>query len=269
MVSVVWAAVALVALAAVLHLELALFTPAPRQALRVLMYHRLAGAPDRSTVPAAVLDRQLSWLRARGYALVSLRDVVRHVSDGTPLPPRPVLLTFDDGTADAHDDLLPVLRRHGVPAAVFVVPALVGETRPYDGAPRRFASADQLRALAGAGIDVGLHSFEHVDLSRLSPAEVAEDVRRCAGWLERAGVPWQPALAFPFGAYPRKDPAAREAFLAALAGAGVRVAFRIGNRVNRLPLASPLEVQRTEVRGDEPFWVFAWKVWRGRRRGFA
>jgi hypothetical protein len=82
------------------------------------------------------------------------------------------------------------------------------------------------------------------------------------------GVPFQPALAHPYGAYPRKDPARREEFLAAVRRAGVEAAFRIGNKVNRLPLRAPLEIHRTDIQGDEPFWVFAWKLRTGRRKAF-
>ncbi len=264
------AALGVLAAGAALHAELALFTRPPRRGLRVLMYHRVAlDGRDRATVTAAALERQVRWLRASGYALVSLRDVVRHARDRAPLPGRPVLLTFDDATADAHEVLLPLLRRLSAPAAVFAVPSFAGTARVHDGATRRFASAEELRALAAAGVHVGLHGFDHADLSTLSPEDAAADVARCARALEDAGVPFEPALAYPYGAYPRKDPAARDAFLGALRAAGVEVAFRIGNRVNALPLRSALEVQRTEIRGDEPFWSFAWKVRKGRRKAFA
>ncbi len=264
------AAAAAVALAlAILHLELALFTRVPARALRVLMYHRVSErAADRGTVPAAALERQIGWLRARAYALVRLEDVVAHARGGAPLPERAVLLTFDDGTADALDLLLPVLRRTAAPAAVFVVPGFAGSERRYDGALRRFLSAGEMRVLAGAGVAIGLHTFEHANLARLSPEEVERDVARCLDWLRAAEVPHAPALAFPYGAFPREE-RARGAFAEALRRAGVEVGFRIGNRVNSVPLRAPLEIQRTEVRGDEPFWMFAWKVWRGRRRAFA
>lgn len=254
---------------AILHLELALLTRAPPRALRVLMYHRVSErAADRATVTADALERQIGWLRARGYALVRLEDVVAHAARGEPLPERAVLLSFDDGTADARDVLLPVLRRTGAPAALFVVPGFAGSEREYDGAIRRFLSAGEMRELAAAGVGIGLHTFEHANLAALAPPEVERDVARCRRWLEAEGVPYAPALAFPYGAFPRAQ-LARGAFAEALRRAGIAAAFRIGNRVNALPLERPLEVQRTEIRGDEPFWIFAWKVWKGRRRAFA
>jgi peptidoglycan/xylan/chitin deacetylase (PgdA/CDA1 family) len=262
------AVLATAALVLLLHARFAVLTPVPRRGLRVLMYHRVEEAPSRAAVTPTELERQVRWLRDRGFSLVRLADVVRHVREDAPLPPSPVLLTFDDGTADAAERLLPLLGRLGAPAAVFAVPGFAGTTRPYDGATVRFASAAELRALAEGGVEVGLHTFEHRDLSAATPAEAAEDAARCARWLEQERVPFQPALAFPFGRYPREEPARRDALLGALAGAGIVVAFRIGNRVNPLPLRAPLEIQRTEIRGDEPFRAFRWKVRRGRLRGW-
>jgi peptidoglycan/xylan/chitin deacetylase (PgdA/CDA1 family) len=251
-----------VALALVLHAQLALFTPLPRRALRALMYHRVtAGQGSRYAMPVAELRRQVLWLRARGYTLVSLRQVLEAVEGGGPLPDRSVLLTFDDGTADARELLAPLLAEVRAPAALFAIPGSAGQVRPEG----PILDAAGLRA-AAAAMDIGLHGHEHRDLGRLPPQEVETELRRAAEWLARERVPFLPALAYPYGAYPRKDPARRAAFLEAVRRAGVRVAFRIGNRVNPLPLQSPLEIRRTEIQGDEPFWVFKWKVRTGRRK---
>ena len=51
---------------------------------------------------------------------------------------------------------------------------------------------------------------------------------------------------------------------AALRECGVRLAFRIGNRINRLPLADPFEIQRLSVRGDESFGAFQRRIRWGR-----
>lgn len=252
-----------------LHLELNLLAAVPRRALRVLMYHRIGDHPGRDTVAAAELDRQLSWLRANRYRLVSLDQVLAHRSGGAPLPERAVLLTFDDGTRDHLDELLPILQRHSAPAVLFVVPDFVGRELTYGGHPTAFLGAPDLRALAGAGLRIGLHSFGHRDLTGLAPEAVEEDVARSLRWFTAEGIPVEPVLAYPFGAYPRRDPVARERFFGALRRAGVRLAFRIGNRVNPMPLSTDFEVQRIGVRRTDRIWSFAIKVRKGRRRAFA
>ncbi|HET6439401.1 MAG TPA: polysaccharide deacetylase family protein [Anaeromyxobacter sp.] len=257
---------ALAALALALHLQLSLFTPLPRRALRVLMYHQVTTGPaGRYSIPAEALRRQILWLRAHGYALVSLPQVLAAVENGGPLPDRGVLLTFDDGTTDALEVLHPLLRGLGARGALFAVPGWAGSVRELGGRRVPVLDAAGLRA-AAASLDIGLHGHEHLDLRRLEPEEVEAELARAAKWLEQHGVPHLPALAYPFGAYPRKDPARRVAFLEAVRRAGVVAAFRIGNRVNPLPLSAPLEIHRTEIRGDEPFWVFRWKVRTGRLR---
>jgi peptidoglycan/xylan/chitin deacetylase (PgdA/CDA1 family) len=223
------------------------------------------GPGDRFTLPVEVLRRQIEWMRRRGYALVRLPQVVASLRGGEPLPDRAVLLTFDDGTADALEVLAPLLDELGVRGALFAVPGWAGTVREQGSRRDRILDAAGLRAVART-LDVGLHGHTHRDLRTLTPAEVESELCEAAAWLRREGVPFQPALAYPYGAYPRKDPTRRAAFLEAVRRAGVEVAFRIGNRVNPLPLRAPLEVFRTEIQGDEPFWAFAWKLRTGRRR---
>jgi len=256
------------ALLALLHLELNLFAPAPRQGLRVLMYHRIGDHPERDAVSAAQLDRQIGWLQAHGYSFVGLSDLLAHRAGG-PLPERPVLLTFDDGTRDHFDVLLPILRRRRVPAGLFVVPSLLGREVDYGGRLTPYADVEMLRALRAAGIEIGLHSFSHRDLRALAPDEVEEEMTRSFAFFAAHGLAVQPVLAYPFGAYPRRPPDRREEFFAALRRAGIRLAFRIGNRVNPLPLAGDFEVERIGVRRADRLWSFAIKVRKGRRKAFA
>lgn len=241
----------------------------PSQVLRVLMYHRVGDHPGRDTVGARELERQIGWLRARGYSLVRLSEVLAHRTRGRKLPPRPVLLTFDDGTRDHFDELLPILRRQQAPAALFVVPSFVGRELDYHGRPTPFLDLGQLRALCAEGAELGLHSFRHQNLAELSLPEVEEELARSFAFFAAHGLPAQPVLAYPFGAYPRRDPAAREAFFAALRRAGVAQAYRIGNRLNRLPLGGDYEIQRIGVRRADGPLAFAVKVRCGRWKPFA
>ncbi len=253
----------------VLHAELNLFGRAPEPGLRVLMYHRVGDHPARDTVPVAALERQLDWLRAEGFSFVTLTQLLAHRAGGAPLPPRPVLLTFDDGTADQLEALLPVLKARGLPAALFAVASFAGRELEYGGGRERFLGPEELRELSAAGVQIGIHSWSHRSLARLPPAEVEEECARAFAWFAGQGVPVEPVLAYPFGAYPRVPPAAREAFFAALRRGGVKLAFRIGNRVNPLPLATDFEVQRIGVRRADGPWAFATKVRKGRRKAFA
>jgi peptidoglycan/xylan/chitin deacetylase (PgdA/CDA1 family) len=104
--------------------------------LTVLCYHRtaepiVAGEMDDAVVDAtpAQFDAQLRGL-GRHFRFVSLDEVVGAMR-GSPLPPNPLLLTFDDGYRDCLETSLPILQRHGVPAAFFIPTLHVGERRMF------------------------------------------------------------------------------------------------------------------------------------------
>jgi peptidoglycan/xylan/chitin deacetylase (PgdA/CDA1 family) len=88
-----------------------------RDRLAILTYHAV---PD-----SGVFERHLDVLGEMGR-FVSLDDVVANASDGTPLPPRPILLTFDDGDPSVLRTAAPRLQRRGVPGVVFLITNLIG-----------------------------------------------------------------------------------------------------------------------------------------------
>src|SRR5262245_55147977 len=99
----------------------------------VLGYHRVVqdtagdGSIPAMLVSTAMLERQLEWVGGR-YRYVSLDELSRSLQRGGPPGPL-AAVTFDDGYADVYHHAFPLLRRMGIPAAVFVVTDLVGSAR--------------------------------------------------------------------------------------------------------------------------------------------
>jgi peptidoglycan/xylan/chitin deacetylase (PgdA/CDA1 family) len=130
----------------------------PRDRALILMYHHVTGpaetpdrwwAPFQRGIPLARFERQMRFLR-RAMTPVSLRDVVEAVRGERGLPPRAVAVTFDDGYLDNYTAAFPALKRHGIPATVFVSTAFVetGATFWWD---QVFAMA---RATSAPSLDV-------------------------------------------------------------------------------------------------------------------
>jgi peptidoglycan/xylan/chitin deacetylase (PgdA/CDA1 family) len=103
----------------------------------VLGYHRVVEDFDREldgSIPAMLissrmLERHLDWV-GRRYSFLSLDDVCSRLESGQPFAKPAALLTFDDGYEDVYHFALPLLRRKGIPAAVFVVTGLIDSDRP-------------------------------------------------------------------------------------------------------------------------------------------
>ncbi len=102
----------------------------------VLTYHRVARPEDAGTFDAGVVDvtpeafdEQLAFL-VRWFDLVGLDELIAF-RRGAPLPPNPLLITFDDGYLDNHDTALPILRAHGARAAFFIATSYIEDRRLF------------------------------------------------------------------------------------------------------------------------------------------
>lgn len=143
-------------------------TPAPLPALArvpILMYHYISVPPpgaDKYRVDLSVtpdnFERQLSYLKANGFKTVSLADVYAHLSEGKPLPPKPVVLTFDDGYLDAYTKAFPLLKKYGMRGTFFVSTDLINYKNP------EHVTWKMVREMADAGMSIESHARTHRDL---------------------------------------------------------------------------------------------------------
>jgi peptidoglycan/xylan/chitin deacetylase (PgdA/CDA1 family) len=153
--------------------------------LRVLMYHKVNRQPGNPvTVSPERFETQMALLRRLGYEVVGLDDVLAYYFAGAALPPRAVLITFDDGYEDNLENALPVLERFGYPAVLFVPLGYVGESRPLPhdesllsrGIVNRTLDWDQLLELERRGVRIESHGISHVPLAELEVGEAAREI---------------------------------------------------------------------------------------------
>ncbi|MFF9273773.1 polysaccharide deacetylase family protein [Streptomyces griseosporeus] len=205
----------------------------------VAMYHSVGDRtcdPYRITVTPERLERQLLWLRARGLRGVSVAELLaaRARGAGHGL----VGLTFDDGYADFVTDALPVLRRHGCTATLFVLPGRLGGDNTWDSpGPRKpLLTADGIRRAAAEGMEIGSHGLTHVDLTTADDLTLkAETVQSRAALADLLGRDVD-GFCYPYG---RVD--AR--VVAAVRAAGYRHACAIDPG----PLTGPLALPRIHI----------------------
>lgn len=184
----------------------------------VLMYHSVGPGvspeedPYQLTVTAERLDAQLRALRRQGLRGMAMRDLLATGGHGVR---HGVGLTFDDGYVDFVEEAVPVLRRHGATATVYALGGRLGGDNSWDAdAPRKpLMTAEQIRAAADAGMEIGSHGLMHRHLPQLTDAELTEELVGSRGVLgEVAGTPVE-SFAYPYG-----DVGAREVSAARAAG---------------------------------------------------
>jgi len=175
--------------------------------LPVLLYHHVGppqpGTPPSLTVSPSKFERQIRWLARRGYQGICPSDWLRWRNEGKGLPCKPVLLTFDDGYADLAEYALPVLRRYGFGAAVYIVTGQLGGTNAWDEArgcgTHRLMTAEQICHWAAQGIEFGAHSRTHANLTALTPEELYTEVLGSKTDLENLLGEHVGSFAYPFG----------------------------------------------------------------------
>lgn len=232
-----------------------------RKGLPVLMYHKVSARDqDSLTVSVQQLESHLRYLKQQGYTPVSCRQLLDSIASGTPLPRRPVLLTFDDAYVNNLQLALPLLLQYKMPATLFVPTAYIGKTNAWDQGQEPLMSIAQLQEWVNAGMEVGLHGHRHFNYRRAeSPAHIEEDLENAMHTLRRTGIPFVPAVAYPYGGFPREQEL-QQAFYTSLQQSGYKLGFRIGNSINQLPASNPLLLKRIDIKGTDSFTVFRLKT---------
>jgi len=258
----------------------------------ILMLHHVEPEPDDLKPPPRFRDSYVSRrefadlldliLQKRATPL-TLADAAGRVAAREALPPRVVILTFDDACRCFQRHALPELEKRSIPATLFAVSQELGGSNRWD--REAVAAADrerhedlmngaELRDVARQGIEVGAHGRRHRDLTTCTAAELDDEVAGSRADLSDAlGSPVE-TFCYPYG---RWNEAARDA----VARAGYRAAAALHSRpgqdpgdlfaLRRLPV-NPSESRfewRLKVSGRYPLWSRLPRlgVLRGLRRG--
>lgn len=137
------------------------------------------GALGRDEIPVFVFHSlephafgaNLSFLHDNGYVTLSAAEYLEALTGSRPAPEQAVLLTIDDGRASVYSVGLPLLRRFGMKAVVFLVPSRVGDEPPRaiaegtlaaPSANEGFLSWSEIEILARTGLfEFESHSLSH------------------------------------------------------------------------------------------------------------
>jgi len=183
----------------------------------ILLYHRVApcatgiAEPEFNVTPSN-FRKQLTGLQARGFCFRSLGEMLTASGDGTWIPERSVVVTFDDGYANVFRHVWPVLRELEIPATIFVNTAYLDSDAPFpfdswaiehqaclDKEVFRPLRLAECKALLDSGlIEIGAHTHTHRDF-RGQLEVFRDDLTTNVEFLRQGFGLCDVSFAFPYG----------------------------------------------------------------------
>jgi peptidoglycan/xylan/chitin deacetylase (PgdA/CDA1 family) len=166
----------------------------------VLMYHYIRVNPDPRdrtgfalSVTPAQFHAQMDYLARNHFSVIPLSRAIAAIRTHRSLPPRPVVLTFDDGYADFYTTAVPEMRRYGFTATDYVVPNLVGRGS--------FMTWPQVTAADRLGFTIGAHTMNHVALARVPRSQARAEMSQSKQALEQMLGHPVVEFAYPYGSF--------------------------------------------------------------------
>lgn len=219
-----------------------LYHPPGELVVPVLLYHHVAATeePRRYTVSPEDFETQISSLYDWGYTAIPLSLLVDAVLNGAELPPRPVVITFDDGYRDIYQNALPVMQRYGYVGTLYVIVDQIGVGG--------YLNARQIAELVEQGWELGSHSQTHVNL-RKPGASLEKEVTGSRQVLEALFDTPVHSFSYPYGsATPAIIRVVKESGYQSAVGLGASITHRV---------KSAFYLSRNEVQGTFDLVTFA------------
>lgn len=169
----------------------------------ILSYHAIEAGPPPLFVVPELFEAHLEVLRQTSCTVLALVDAARLLA-ADALPPRAVVLTFDDGFASVASEAVPRLSERGWTATVFCVAGHLGGLNDWPtqppGVPRRpLASRAQVAEMAQAGYEIGAHTVTHAPLGRVSDSELRTEIVDARELLHSVAGTTVSSFASPYG----------------------------------------------------------------------
>ncbi len=241
----------------------------PVNGVRVLGYHSIADHPSELCVSPADFENQLLYIKSKGFESLPIKDFTRIAEERREVRNK-LLITFDDGYLDFLELAVPILKKHGMHATVFVSPEYVGQSPgwlirdrqrivqlinsfPFSEASRKqliewndqFATRalmnwQQLREVIQLGFDVQSHSLSHHFLTEVEPAQLLQDLKSSREQIETELRYPVHSIAYPYGD-------CNDVVFSAVKQAGYRIGFASVPH----PSVFPYRIGRTQIGGSE------------------
>lgn len=126
----------------------------------ILLYHHIEGEVSNNRYSVSVPDfrAQMEALHNWGYTAIPISLVLDALIDGAELPPKPIVITFDDGNRNIYDNAFPIMQEYDFPGVFYIVGNRVDSGTDI-------AHTPELKEMVAAGWEIGSHGYTHIDLT--------------------------------------------------------------------------------------------------------
>jgi peptidoglycan/xylan/chitin deacetylase (PgdA/CDA1 family) len=147
----------------------------------VIMYHDILSKKQVIyDLTPQELQKHFELIKSAKMTPITLNRLIAHLRTGSPLPNKPILLTFDDGYGGHYEYAYPLLKKYGYPAVFAIHTSGVGVN-----AGRTHVTWQQLRIMANDPlITISSHSKTHPALTKISDQELYKEVVKSKQILE-------------------------------------------------------------------------------------
>jgi len=147
----------------------------------ILTYHSIDNSGSVISTSPTKFQSQMKYLHDKHFNIIPLNEMVKCIYERQTVPPKSVVITFDDGFKNFYSTAYPILKEYGFTATVFLVPGYCGRNNQWDGQPKEIPVMDllnweEIMEMADNSIDFGAHTMDHVDLSKLMAEQAREEI---------------------------------------------------------------------------------------------
>ena len=160
----------------------------------VLNYHKVVDEHMSLSVPLADFEQHMKWLKEYGYTSITPEELYEFIVNGSELPEKPVLITFDDGYKDNYTNAYPIMKKYGFKGTIFVVTGFLGV---YD----NYMTWEQAKELSDNGFSIESHTYSHKSMTETSDEEISKELTKSRDTIKnKLGIDAD-FMAYPTGTY--------------------------------------------------------------------
>jgi len=149
----------------------------PDEAMPILLYHSIDNSEMEDSVSPKVFFHQMEYLHSEGYRAVSLDEIGIYLkSRNQRRLSKTLAITFDDGYRSVYQYAMPILRRFGFPASVFLPTQHVGRHSEWTHPREPLLTWNEVLAMEKDGILFGTHGHSHRDLTALTQEQARREL---------------------------------------------------------------------------------------------